>query len=272
MLARQPHTHESGILKIRRIGNQRIGTIQRRHSMTNQQRDIRGVFFDWELTLARTIGDVSNDERLTALFQSQSLSYSLIEMQQAIQASRDDFWAEYAQEMPRPQTQQEIIEHYTRILSHLGHSDISETLLNNLYNGYARLPTELYDDALATLQALSEQGVTLSIVSNHAADARLVMEDLVGAYIPPERIVISQEVGQHKPDKSIFETALSLVDIAPEHCLFVGDTLEADAIGAVQQGKFKLGLWLDRLGKGSRLALPEGVIRIRSLYEVLNYI
>jgi hypothetical protein len=52
----------------------------------------------------------------------------------------------------------------------------------------------------------------------------------------------------------------------------VGDTLEADAIGAVQQGKFKLGLWLDRLGKGSRLALPEGVIRFRSLYEVLNYI
>ena len=35
------------------------------------------VLFDWDLTLARVLGDASEDERLAALFRSQGLKYTL---------------------------------------------------------------------------------------------------------------------------------------------------------------------------------------------------
>jgi putative hydrolase of the HAD superfamily len=98
------------------------------------------------------------------------------------------------------------------------------------------------------------------------------MHELIGNLIPPDRITISQEVGLHKPTPFIFTMAVQAVDLEPEECLFVGDSLNADAIGAVQQGGFRLGLWLDREGTGADVALPPGVVRITSLAEVFDFI
>ena len=52
-------------------------------NMNRLHAPIKAVFFDWELTLARVLGDVSNTERLAALFQSQGLPFTLQEIQQA---------------------------------------------------------------------------------------------------------------------------------------------------------------------------------------------
>jgi FMN phosphatase YigB (HAD superfamily) len=254
-------------LKTDRIGNKR-----RQLTMEKQDVNIRGVFFDWDLTLARVIGDISQDERLAALFQKEGLPYALEEIEAAIRYSLDDYRERFAEEMPRPQTQEEIAEYYKRILTYLRHKPINKSLLNRLYNGYGQLPVFLYADTLPTLYALAAQGLVLGIISNHTRDARNMMEQLVGEIIPSERIFISQEMGLHKPTSSIFAIALELLDLSPEHCIFVGDSLNADAIGAVVQGHFQLGLWLDRDERGSDVALPPGVVRITSLPEVLNFV
>jgi HAD superfamily hydrolase (TIGR01549 family) len=265
MLTWQPMN--ASTLKTGRIGNK-----QRQLTMKKQNVKIRGIFFDWDLTLARVIGDVTQDERLVALFQREGLLYGLEEIEAGVQYSLDDYRAHFAREMPKPQTQEEVTEHYRRILKYLRHKPVSQSLLNRLYNGYGQLPVFLYDDAVPTLRALAEEGLTLGIISNHTRDARRMMQELVGEFVPTAQIFISQEMGIHKPTGSIFSMALQIIGLAPEQCVFVGDSLRADAIGAVEEGHFQLGLWLDREESGSDMVLPPGVVRITSLTEVLNFV
>jgi HAD superfamily hydrolase (TIGR01549 family) len=249
-----------------------IGSKQRQPTMKKQNVKVRGVFFDWDLTLARTVGDVSADERLVALFRSQGLSYSLAEIEAAVQHSQTHYRQRFAQDMPRPQSQEEIAEHYKRILNYLKYESISDDLLEKLYNGYARLPTFLYEDALPTLRALDDRDISLGIISNHTRVVRYAMQQLVGELIPDDQIFISQEVGLHKPSPPIFSLALQLLYLSPEETLFVGDSLDADAIGAVELGNFRMGLWLDREDVGADVKLPPRVARITSLNDVLNFV
>lgn len=56
-------------------------------------------------------------------------------------------------------------------------------------------------------------------------------------------IIISEEVGFSKPDKRIYELALSKLNVQPEDALFVGDDLEKD-IGGCQNANIK-GIWFN---------------------------
>ncbi|QOR68937.1 HAD family hydrolase [Cytobacillus suaedae] len=58
-----------------------------------------------------------------------------------------------------------------------------------------------------------------------------------------DTIIISEEVGFSKPDKHIFELALSKLNVQPEDALFVGDDLEKD-IGGCQNANMK-GIWFN---------------------------
>jgi putative hydrolase of the HAD superfamily len=127
-------------------------------------------------------------------------------------------------------------------------------------------------DTLSVLQELKQKGMTLGIVSNIAKSARKTIEEKVGDFIPPNYIFISEELGVHKPAKTIFRLAASRVKTLPRNCLYVGDNLNADAIGAVQRGGYGYGLWLDRKGTGGDKLLPRRVARISSLSEIIPFI
>ncbi len=49
-------------------------------------------------------------------------------------------------------------------------------------------------------------------------------------------IVTSQKAGCHKPNRLIFDYARQLARALPEHCLMIGDSLEADIAGARNAG------------------------------------
>jgi len=230
------------------------------------------VFFDWDLTLARVLGDVSESERLAALFNSQGLNYTPDEVQGAIRAYQDSIGPERATELDQLQTRQDIINSYFQILAHLGFTDRDWAFGDRLYSAHGYLPTFLYDDALPVLRTLQQKGVALGIISNHARSARTMIEAYVGQFVPPEHIIISQEIGVHKPAKTIFRYAVSRLGASPASCMFVGNNLAVDAIAAVQQGGFGCGLWLDRNGAGLDVVLPEGVSRITSLGQVVNFV
>jgi HAD superfamily hydrolase (TIGR01549 family) len=241
--------------------------------MTDKNIEINVVLFDWDLTLARVLGEVSSNERLAALFQQEGLPYTPDEIQTAVGHYQADVEEGRLRELNTPpQTRQDVIHFYRHLLTRLGHSESSWKLANQLYSAYSYLPTMLYEDCLPTLRALREKGLTLGIISNHATSARKVMQTYVGEYIPPEHIIISQEVGVHKPAKTIFRRAAARLRMPPTNCMFVGDNLLVDAVGAVDQGGFARGLWLDRQDAGASLPLPSGVSRIISLTEVLEFV
>jgi FMN phosphatase YigB (HAD superfamily) len=230
------------------------------------------VLFDWDLTLARVLGDVSESERLATLFNSQGLNYTSTEVQVAIQAYQETIGPEIVAQEDRLQTRQDIINFYFQILAYLGYTDRDWAFGDRLYSAHGHLPTFLYDDTLPTLRMLQQKGVALGIISNHARSARTVIEENVGQFVLPEHIIISQEVGVHKPSKTIFRCAISRLGASPASCMFVGNNLAVDAIAAVQQGGFGYGLWLDRKGVGVDAVLPKGISRITSLAQVVNFV
>ncbi|MDR0897334.1 MAG: HAD family hydrolase [Oscillospiraceae bacterium] len=74
---------------------------------------------------------------------------------------------------------------------------------------------------LETLEALKKK-YTLGIVSNHHAWLSDRLKALqLDAYF--QSIIISEVVGIEKPDVRIMEIALQELNIAPQHCLYVGD-------------------------------------------------
>ena len=157
-------------------------------------------------------------------------------------------------------------------MTRLGHHDTSQAFAYRVYSGYAKLPHYFYPDVEGTLEALQERGIALGILSNHSRSARPVMEKMLAGYVSPEAITLSEEIGSHKPAKSIYQRAATRVKTAVSHCMMVGDNLAVDAVGAVNNGDYALGVWIDRKNVGTTTKLPQKVIRITTLTELLPLI
>ncbi len=235
-----------------------------------QKQPITAVFFDWDFTLAYVLEGTPYEERLAAIFQRAGLPYNLENIRAAWENYLEDVKEGKVADAGTPQTQQDITNFYRQILLRLGHADRNQELVNTLYDAYALLPITLYGDTLPTLHALKQKGVLLGIISNHTTSIRQVINDKLGDLVPPENITISQEEGVHKPAKTIFQRATTRLRVVPTACMFVGDNLEVDAIGAVEQGQFGLGVWVDRRGQGAERPLPPNIKRVTSLIQLVE--
>jgi putative hydrolase of the HAD superfamily len=104
---------------------------------------------------------------------------------------------------------------------------------------------QLYPDALDTLTALREAGYRLGCISNTNDGAhvwRIVDRCGLRPWLSP--IYTSQEVGLRKPHPRIFELVLEGWEMPPDQVIMVGDTLDADVLGA--HNAAMRGVWIDR--------------------------
>jgi putative hydrolase of the HAD superfamily len=107
----------------------------------------------------------------------------------------------------------------------------------------------LEDDAIPTLEMLRERGYRLGMISNTSDDKNV--QQLVDRWkLRPyfEIIITSAGCGIRKPDERIFRLALDHFDVPPEATAMVGDTLEADILGANQIGIRSI--WITRRVEG----------------------
>ncbi|MET0590285.1 MAG: HAD family hydrolase [Naasia sp.] len=128
----------------------------------------------------------------------------------------------------------------------------------------------LHDDALPALDALGTEwpGVRFGIITNGDLDFQL---DKIGFLEIGDRfdhIVASGDFGITKPDARIFEHAVGLFGVGVGDCVYVGDRLRTDPIGAARAGL--TGVWIDRSGDGvpdaDAAEVEElGIIRITDL-------
>ena len=91
----------------------------------------------------------------------------------------------------------------------------------------------LYDDVVPTLRRLCDDGYKLAIVSNWDTPLDPLAERLgIAHYF--DIIVASHDerVRSAKPDPHIFEYTSKAVGVSAEEAVHVGDTYEADIIGA----------------------------------------
>lgn len=144
--------------------------------------------------------------------------------------------------------------------------------------GYLNLPTSLLDaarhafyevtqshwlpepDVRTTLQTLRQQGYRMGVISNAADDGdvqTLVDKAEVRPYL--DFVMTSAAFGQRKPSPDIFRAALSHWPFPPARVAMVGDTLNADILGANRLGL--LSVWLTRRVKPPQAISPSGELR-----------
>ena len=92
-----------------------------------------------------------------------------------------------------------------------------------------------YSDAWDTLELLSKKGYRLGIIANQIAGASGRLRNW-GLRKYFDVVVTSAEAGVAKPDKAIFELALSLAGCKPEESIMVGDRLDNDIQPAKAMG------------------------------------
>lgn len=93
-------------------------------------------------------------------------------------------------------------------------------------------------DVIPTLQRLRDAGLKLGIVSNTLLPGRILDRhlEMVGLMEFFSVRVYSSEVTYRKPKPIVFQTALEQIAVGAAECLFVGDTVKTDIVGARRVG------------------------------------
>jgi len=133
------------------------------------------------------------------------------------------------------------------------------------FDHYARPDAwTLHGDAIRCLEALRDRDLRIGVLSNF--DSRLHgLIDGLGLRPAFRAVLASTEIGSAKPAADAFAAAAEALGAPASACLHVGDSLEADALGAKRAGW--CGVWLDRRGREEK-SDSVGVARIRSLTEL----
>ena len=117
------------------------------------------------------------------------------------------------------------------------------------------------------LADLKQQGYKLAVVSNGGHATRLTILQGLGFSHYFDQIISSELVGISKPNPEIFLHTSRQLDIAPQHCLFIGDHPVNDIQGATQAGM--QALWL----KGFHEAEDhKSMNTIQNLAEIKQYL
>ena len=113
--------------------------------------------------------------------------------------------------------------------------DVAEELALMLDTRYLR--RQMRPEIPETLEALQGLGFKLGVISNVQSlgqvPADLKRYNLLHYFDP---VVISSEYGWRKPDPSIFHHAASLARVPTSACVYVGDRISRDVLGARQAG------------------------------------
>jgi len=134
------------------------------------------------------------------------------------------------------------------LLGDQGHPEVpDEHLSGALESFFAVTQTnwQVEEDAISTLNELQARGYRLGMVSN-AGDHKDVLQltDRFGIDIYFDFILTSASCSYRKPHPRIFELALSHWYSLPQEVVMVGDTLEADILGAQRAGIYSI--WAKR--------------------------
>jgi putative hydrolase of the HAD superfamily len=101
----------------------------------------------------------------------------------------------------------------------------------------------LFPGAAHALGRLRAEGVRLGMMTNGAAAPQLAKIQRFGLARYFDHIVIEGEFGAGKPDRRVFQTLLSALDVTPQDAWAVGDNLEFDVLAPMKLGLH--GIWVD---------------------------
>jgi len=160
-----------------------------------------------------------------------------------------------------------MTERICTVCTRFGHAltpaDIPETIRN--YDAAYQKNRRAVPGSRELLVRLREN-VQVGIITNGFKD--LQEEKIAALGLSPliDILVISEEVGYQKPDRRIFETALTLAKAAPKESVYIGDSWNIDILPASAYGMNTV--WLNRYGQ----PCPDlSIARVITSYTELDF-
>jgi putative hydrolase of the HAD superfamily len=148
-------------------------------------------------------------------------------------------------------------------LRELGIPDAKGQIVTRLHDAFTSPEWRpAYPESRAVLEAFHESGIPVQIVSN---STDMLMETIArrGWDRFLRGVTFSQEAGAEKPDRAVFDLALTRADCTPRDVVHVGDSWTADYLGASRIGI--RAIWLNR----QEVSPPESCESIHDLTGVL---
>ena len=200
---------------------------------------VKAVFFDFYRTLG--VWGESLKPRIQRLVERYNVKVNWT----CYAAAREDLDSNASDSDPAThnllEQMEHIVDNYRDFLKALGVQDylgqITWELLQSEHSLFVANVAMLYDDVVPTLQHLRDEEFKLAVVSNWDVPLDPLTERLgIAHYF--DAIVASHDerVRSAKPDPHIFNWTLAAVGVSAAEAVHVGDTYEADIIGAQNAG------------------------------------
>lgn len=136
--------------------------------------------------------------------------------------------------------------------------------MNDLYWNRLLEAAEPSDGALDTIKALKGQGIRIGIGTDMTARVQFLKLETLGILPYVDFLVSSEEAGSEKPEQAFFARCVEKAGCGADECLFVGDNLTKDVLGAVDAGLH--GVWYCPKGAGK----TADVLQITELFQLLE--
>ena len=208
-----------------------------------------------------TLADIKTDEELQSLW----YGFAWLLGESDVKKVRDEYHAicqKYADARDHKFVEFDLLHVFEEMLESRGTDKAKAPLLAKEFRVLSRQKLRLFPCVVEILKGLKERGAGVYLVSN--AQACFTRDELKYLGIEPlfDGILISSEAGVKKPHKAIFDKAFEVFDISAEGCVYVGNDLHDDVLGAHGAGVKTLYIETEQSGKypGENLVEPDYVV------------
>ncbi|PHN97685.1 noncanonical pyrimidine nucleotidase, YjjG family [Tenacibaculum discolor] len=195
--------------------------------------EIKHLFFD----LDHTLWDFDRNSKLTfqQIFEEQKINIPIHDFLEAYIPVNLRYWKLYREDKVEKSALR-----YHRLKETFDSLEyrVSDNLINLISEDYIRyLPNfnYLFDDAIEVLQYL-EKKYHLHIITNGFEEVQNLKLEKSGIHTFFREIITSECVGVKKPNPKVFEFALGKAGAKAHQSVMIGDSYEADVMGAINSG------------------------------------
>lgn len=227
---------------------------------------IRAVAFDlWE-TLITDTADIARQQeslrldRMAAVLDGHALARDREKIVEAYRQLWHQCHERYWQHDLDVATRQHIT-HFLEALE-MPAAELPDHLLDELEEAYAApariIPPLAVPGAFEAIEFVRSCNLKTGLISNTGRTPGTVLREVLSFHrLTIDAMVFSNEHGQCKPRRSIFEKLCAALELSPEDIVFVGDNLYADVAGAQQCGM--TAIHFDPPSRGLAVAPPSAL-------------
>lgn len=194
---------------------------------------IKGVIFDLDDTLYDAESCYNAGMERLSVFAQDKFDLSPEQFELAFNEAKRDV----KRQLGNVATSHNRLLYIQRFLEEINESPVGFSLeMYEVYWGTVLNEMRLFPYVLPLFQTLKERDIRIALLSDLTVHIqhRKIKALGIGEFI--DALVTSEEVGEEKPSKKMFEKVMKKLDLASEELLMVGDSLERDICGAEAVG------------------------------------